>query len=69
MTGEDRLRLLRARAAEVVVGVELEAAREAVREVLGGRGGEEEGLRETRRPRRLVRNYLAVSAPEGIAAL
>ena len=45
MTGEDILRLLRARAAEVVVGVELEAAREAVREVLGGRGGEEEGLR------------------------
>ena len=58
MTGEDRLRLLRARGAEVVL----------VRE-LGGRRGEEEGLRETRRPRRLVRNYLAVSAPEGIAAL
>ena len=45
MTGEDRLRLLRARAAEVVVGVELEAAREAVRDVLGGRVNEEEGLR------------------------
>ena len=45
MTGEDRLRLLRARAAEVVVGVELEAAREAVRDVLGGRGREEYGLR------------------------
>ena len=45
MTGEDILRLLRARAAEVVVGVELEATREAVRDVLGGRVNEEEGLR------------------------
>ena len=54
MTGEDFLRLLRARAAEVVVGVELEAAREAVRDVLGGRGGEEGGLRRASCPGRPV---------------